>query len=123
MKLDDLPAKYQDQARPQLAVVGGQLVLPGKPGVLVASDAVEEESALHEDIRKLCQLRGWLPLHGSMAHKSHRTEGEADFCCLLPGALVVFVECKTKEGKLSKAQQELAAWMHYHTELRASQEW
>ena len=110
MKLDDLPAKYQDQARPQLAVVGGQLVLPGKPGVLVASDAVEEESALHEDIRKLCQLRGWLSLHGSMAHKAHRTLGEWDFVILAEWPRLFLVECKDKDGKVTKAQAELAAW-------------
>jgi hypothetical protein len=115
MKLDDLPLRYQDQARPQLAAQVnapqcGQLVLPGKPGALLASEAVEEESALHEDIRKLCALRGWLPLHGSMAHRSHRTPGEWDFVILAEHPRLFLIECKDREGKVTKEQSALAAW-------------
>lgn len=109
MKLDDLPDRYQDQVRPQLSPVG-QLALPGKPGVLIASDAVEEESALHEDIRKLCALKGWLPLHGSMAHKTYRTPGEWDFVILAEWPRLFLIECKDREGKVTKEQAAISAW-------------
>ena len=113
MKVDDLPQRYQEQVRPQLAAQVnlpqcGQVELGG--GMIVAPDAVEEESALHEDVRKLCQLRGWLPLHGSMAHKAWRTKGEWDFVILAEHPTLLLIELKDKDGKVTKEQAALAAW-------------
>ena len=115
MKLDDLPERYKQQVRPQLASqinqpMCGELALPGKPGMLVCSDAVEEESELHEAIRKHCAIKGWLPLHGSMAHKTHRTPGEWDFVILAEHPCLLLVECKDREGKVSADQAAIAAW-------------
>lgn len=75
---------------------------------------LEEESAedaLHCAILAECQRRGWLAFHGSMRRRSSRTVGEADFCCLLPGGRVLFVECKSKIGKLSSEQLAISRWM------------
>ena len=109
MNLDDLPERYQQQVRPQLVV--GKVVLGGNlPGMVVAPDAVEEESALHEDVRKLCQLKGWLPLHGSMAHKAWRTKGEWDYVILAEYPTLLLIELKDKDGKVTKEQAALAAW-------------
>jgi hypothetical protein len=71
-----------------------------------------KESELHRHIKDECMARGWIALHGSMAHRAHRTIGEADFCCLLPCGVTIFVECKTKSSKLSQAQMAIQAWMH-----------
>lgn len=71
----------------------------------------EKESDLHEQIFSECRRRGWIALHGSMSERTHRTVGEADFCCLLPGGRVLFVECKSKTGKLSQPQLAMKAWM------------
>lgn len=74
------------------------------------AEGVEVEAELHEDIRKECLRRGWLPFHGSMAHSTFRTEGEPDFVILRDGGRFLLVECKTRTGKLSTAQQAIAAW-------------
>lgn len=73
---------------------------PGEPS--------KSEKALHAQILAYCQVNGWLVLHGSMAHRTRRTEGEPDFTVLLPGR-VLFVEAKTGKGKLSPAQVAFAA--------------
>ena len=46
-------------------------------------------------------------MHGSMAERTCRTLGEPDFVILADGGRVLFVECKTKTGKLSPAQAAL----------------
>jgi hypothetical protein len=61
------------------------------------------ESDLHEAIRWECIRRGWLPFHGAMSYRTHRTEGEPDFIILVHGR-VMLVECKTRTGKVSPAQ-------------------
>lgn len=68
------------------------------------------ESKLHEQIRQACVARGWLAFHGSMSHRTHRTEGEPDFILCLPGR-VLFIECKTRTGKLSHEQAATQAWL------------
>ncbi len=85
-----------------------------------AHPPVEDESQLHADISAECRRRGWLALHGSMAHKSRRTPGEFDFIILAPPTRipshdspftprVFLIECKAKGGKLSVEQQAIHA--------------
>ena len=71
---------------------------------LKGQDAVARESALHEQIFTECRRRGWIALHGSMAERTCRTLGEPDFVILADGGRVLFVECKSRMGKLSPAQ-------------------
>lgn len=70
--------------------------------------AVEREADLHDMIFSECRRRGWIPLHGSMAHRTHRTAGEPDFVILADGGLVLLVECKARNGKLSPTQFAMA---------------
>lgn len=70
-------------------------------------DAGARESALHEQIFAECRRRGWIALHGSMAERTCRTLGEPDFVILASGGRVLFVECKSRTGKLSPAQAAL----------------
>lgn len=77
------------------------------PAVAVAAG---EESDLHDAIISECRRRGWIALHGSMARRTARTEGEWDFVILADAGRVLFVECKTKIGKLSAAQAALHHW-------------
>jgi len=65
------------------------------------------EAELHEAIFDDCRARGWIALHGSMAERTCRTLGEPDFTILADGGRVLFVECKTRSGKLSPAQAAL----------------
>ena len=68
---------------------------------------IARERDLHEEIFDECQRRGWIALHGSMAERTCRTLGEPDFTILADGGRVLFVECKTRSGKLSPAQAAL----------------
>ena len=67
---------------------------------------------MHEAIFDECRRRGWIALHGSMAERTCRTLGEPDFVILADGGRVLFVECKSRSGKLSPAQ----AALKYHAE-------
>jgi len=64
----------------------------------------KDERELHNQIFNECRRRGWIPLHGSMSERTHRTEGEPDFTIIAQGR-VIFIEAKTATGKLSIAQQ------------------
>ena len=71
------------------------------------ASGVSREAELHEEIFDECRARGWIALHGSMAERTCRTLGEPDFTILADGGRVLFVECKTRTGKLSPAQAAL----------------
>ena len=73
-------------------------------------EPVDVESDLHESIRKELAARGWIGFHGSMAHRSRRTVGEPDWIILGDTEQFWMIECKTKTGKLSPAQEGLRAW-------------
>lgn len=83
-------------------------------------DANEREADLHNQILDECRRRGWIPLHGSMASPTKRTEGEPDFVILANRrpvghlhreyfAITYLVEGKSRTGKLSPAQQAFHA--------------
>lgn len=82
-----------------------------------------KESDLHEQIFSECRRRGWIALHGAMSERTHRNPGEWDYTILtdLPAFVhteckccvnhrILFVELKTRTGKLSPAQ----AALHHH---------
>jgi hypothetical protein len=75
-----------------------------------AGAGCDDESKLHDAIIDECKRRGWIYLHGSMAHRAMRTPGEPDFTILADGGQVVFCECKSKTGKLSSEQLGLKLW-------------
>jgi hypothetical protein len=77
------------------------------PVVRGRSSGVSREAELHEEIFSECRRRGWIALHGSMAERTCRTLGEPDFVILADGGRVLFVECKSRSGKLSRAQAAL----------------
>jgi hypothetical protein len=74
------------------------------------SVGVEDESDLHRDILADCKARGWIVLHGSMAHASRRTIGEPDFVILADRGRVFLIEAKSKSGKLKPEQLALKVW-------------
>jgi hypothetical protein len=87
------------------------MVRPENP-IPIRPDAVGAgcEGTLHDAIVDECKRRGWIALHGSMARRTARTEGEWDFVVLADGGRVFFVECKTRIGKLSQVQAALHHW-------------
>ncbi len=68
-------------------------------------DAVTREADLHFAIMAECRRRRWQYLHGSMSQETSRTLGEPDFVLLCDQGRVFFIECKSKQGKLSPVQQ------------------
>jgi len=74
-----------------------------------AAGAVECESDLHDQIIDECDRRGWQYLHGAMSKRTHRTLGEPDFTVLASNGRVIFLECKSKTGKLSPDQAAFKA--------------
>ena len=92
---------------PTLARLNPHLFQNRREAVGAGREASECERDLHEEIFDACRRRGWIALHGSMAERSHRTLGEPDFTILADGGRVLFVECKTRNGKLSPAQAAL----------------
>lgn len=74
------------------------------------SEGCDDESKLHDDIKKECRHRGWLFFHGSMAHRSRRTLGEPDFTICADNGRVIFVEAKTRTTKPSPVQLGVKLW-------------
>ena len=94
-------------------IVVGRVVLEPTPNRLPSpSEAVAKEAKLHNQILDECKKRGWICFHGSMAHRTFRTEGEPDFVILADKGRTFFIEAKraTKASKLSPAQRALAHW-------------
>jgi hypothetical protein len=68
------------------------------------------EAEIHAFILDFCKQNRWIAFHGSMAHKTHRTEGEPDFVILQEDGRVLMIECKTRRSKLSVEQCVMAHW-------------
>lgn len=86
--------------------------IPSTPGEPARRDtSTDDEAELHNQISDWCKYRGWLCFHGSMAHRARRTPGEPDFIICTDDKRVLFVECKTKVGKLSQEQLAIQAWL------------
>lgn len=77
------------------------------PATAPEKSGAPREADLHAEIFDECRRRGWIALHGSMAERTCRTLGEPDFVILADGGRVLFVECKSRSGKLSPAQAAL----------------
>lgn len=73
--------------------------------------AAERESDLHDQILDECQRRGWYVVHARMDMRSTIAVGAPDFCVAIPNGRTVWVECKTRTGKLTKDQQAAHAWL------------
>jgi hypothetical protein len=70
---------------------------------------IERESDLHDQVTDECRRRGWLWVHARMDKASHMTIGAPDFIVIADQGRVLWVECKRKDGKLSKEQQAFKA--------------
>lgn len=76
-------------------------------GLVEVGEPVTDEGELHNEIFDYCRSKGWIPLHGSMANRTHRTEGEWDFTIVADNKRVFFIECKKKGGKVTTEQAGL----------------
>ena len=66
------------------------------------------ESSLHEQIITECKRRGWIYLHGAMGSRTRRVVGEPDFVLMLDGGRTLYIEVKSKVGKLRPEQAAIA---------------
>lgn len=75
-----------------------------KPQV-ISPDAVKRELPLHDDIKKFCNERfpRWVYVHSNPTVAATVRPGTPDFIIFAPN-IVLAVECKTKDGKLSPEQ-------------------
>ncbi len=94
----------------ELAQMRMRLNRNAQPDVAPAKDGVSREKDLHDEIEQYCKEQGWIALHGSTAHRTHRTKGEPDFTIFADGGRKIAIECKSRTGKLSTAQLGLIAW-------------
>lgn len=105
------PGMIAAMRRPPASIIG-----PGKSKGFPAhtesngGEPVDCEQDLHEQIRKECAGRGWLAFHGSMAHRTFRTQGEPDWVILAGQGRTILCECKASKGKLSTEQVGIALW-------------
>ncbi|MGO9479060.1 MAG: hypothetical protein ACLP7I_14095 [Limisphaerales bacterium] len=76
------------------------------PPAPAPADAVAdgEEAWLHEEIIAELRRRRWMFIHSRMDRKSTVQKGTPDFAIYPPGRAAFFVECKTKNGKLTEEQ-------------------
>jgi hypothetical protein len=77
---------------------------------LYAEKGCDVEADLHRQILEECRRRGWIALHGSMAHSTFRNPGEWDFDVKADGGRSFLIEAKTRTGKLSPDQRAIHAW-------------
>lgn len=94
------------------AMYAKSILRKGKP---TAGDAVAsgEEAKLHAAIKDYCRQKGWIAFHGAMSKATHRTKGEPDFIIAADHGRTLYVECKTKTGKLSAAQVAICAQVEH----------
>ncbi len=74
---------------------------------------IQREADLHDQILGYCRAKGWPVVHSRMDVPQTAGVGTPDFVVALPAGRVVWVEAKTRTGKLRPEQQ---AWL---TALRA----
>ena len=64
----------------------------------------QTERDLHDQIIAHCRLHGWYYVHSRMDQRTTIKVGCPDFIIALPHGKVLWIECKTKTGKLSEQQ-------------------
>lgn len=99
--------KLSDIDNPRVRAEIARLLEPPKATALNVSAGEIGEDSLHDEISDYCKSRGWLAFHGSMAHRTRRTLGEPDFIVARSDGATLFVEVKTRTGKLSPEQQAI----------------
>lgn len=87
--------------------------------VKTPTEGCECESDLHDQILAECRKRGWLAIHSRMDKRTTTAIGVCDFIILRDAVYhsksgdylpkILLIECKTRLGKLSPAQQAFQA--------------
>lgn len=75
-----------------------------------AGDGPEDQ--LHADIIDECKRRRWQYFHSGMHKRTTINLGTPDFIVMADGGRTLYVECKTKDGKMT--MEQLAVSVHAH---------
>lgn len=99
-----MPISSHDLAMMQMRGVKIDAMAPTRTAVSLLD---ERESNLHKKIMAHCnaQYPRWKYVHSATHKKSTVDIGVADFVIALPNGKTIYVEVKTKTGKLSTEQQ------------------
>ena len=77
-------------------------VPPPQSGHVAIAPGTERD--LHDQIIAHCRDNGWYYVHSRMDQRTTIKVGCPDFIIALPHGKVLWIECKTKTGKLSEQQ-------------------
>jgi hypothetical protein len=74
-----------------------------------AGKSTERERDLHDQILDACTQRRWYVVHSRMDRPTTTALGVPDFVIAMDGGRVLWVECKTRTGKLTSEQEAVKA--------------
>ena len=86
---------------------------------LTASEPVERESKLHDDIEQFCRNKGWYCHHARMDKKTTSAIGEPDFIIGAYGGRTLWIECKGRGGKPTLQQLAAIAQLKHNGHIAA----
>ena len=99
--LPDQPSESFRRRNPHLYPV---LAVSVDGSAAIVDDAVDREADLHDAILAECHRRGFYVVHSRMDLPSTNGLGTPDFIIAMPGGQTLWVECKTRTGKLTREQ-------------------
>ncbi len=73
-----------------------------------ATQTAQSEAKLHDEILTYCRSKGWRVVHSRMDRPSTSGVGSPDFVVAVDGGRTIWVEAKTRKGKLTTEQE---AWL------------
>jgi len=71
----------------------------------------EDEGKLQQEIREDVQRRGWICFYSRMDVPATTRIGTPDFIIGMDGGRTLYVECKSKNGKVEDEQAATIAWL------------
>ena len=77
----------------------------------MSADPVEKESDLHDDIIRFCRAHGLYYVHSRMDRATTQAKGVSDFVIAVEGGLTVWIEAKSKRGKVTTEQLATIAFL------------
>lgn len=79
--------------------------------------AVRRESDLHDDVIEECRRRSWIPIYSRMDRKTSNPLGTPDFIIATDDGRTLYLEAKSRTGKLSTAQRAALAWLKKNKQI------
>jgi hypothetical protein len=84
------------------------------------------ESELHDYVLSRCRTLGWYVVHSRMDRRTTCIVGQTDCIIAVPGGRTLWLELKTRTGKLRPEQAAAQAWLlklgHRHAVCRSPAE-